>query len=83
MGTLDAGGKVVLAPTTSPDDILSLVSEEEVTITAMVPAVTAVCMEMLEYDEDYDISSLKILQVGGAVLEDSLAKRLFKSGHAS
>ena len=78
LGTLDAGGKVVLAPTTSPDDILSLVSEEEVTITAMVPAVTAVCMEMLEYDEDYDISSLKILQVGGAVLEDSLAKKIIQ-----
>lgn len=78
LGTLDVGGKVVLASTTSPDDILALISEEKVTITALVPAVTAVCMEMLEYDEDYDISSLRILQVGGAMLEDSLAQKIIE-----
>lgn len=37
-----------------------------------------VCMEMLEYDEDYDISSLKILQVGGAMLEDYLADKIIE-----
>lgn len=78
LGTLDAGGRVVLAPTTSPDDILTLISEEEVTITALVPALVTVCMEMLEYDDDYDISSLKILQVGGAMLEDSLADKIIE-----
>lgn len=78
LGTLDAGGKVVLAPTTSPDDILTAITEEKVTITALVPAMVTVCMEMLEYDEDYDISSLKILQVGGAMLEDSLADKIIE-----
>lgn len=29
LGTLDTGGKVVLAPTTSPDDILTAITEEE------------------------------------------------------
>ena len=28
------------------------------------------------WDEDYDISSLRILQVGGAMLEDSLADKI-------
>lgn len=78
LGTLDTGGKVVLAPTTSPDDILTAITEEEVTITALVPAMVTVCMEMLEYDEDYDVSSLKILQVGGAMLEDSLADKIIE-----
>lgn len=78
LGTLDVGGKVVLAPTTSPDDILTAITEEKVTITALVPAMVTVCMEMLEYDEDYDISSLKILQVGGAMLEDSLADKIIE-----
>lgn len=78
LGTLDVGGKVVLAPTTSPDDILMAITEEEVTITALVPAMVTVCMEMLEYDEDFDISSLKILQVGGAMLEDSLADKIIE-----
>ena len=35
-------------------------------------------MEMLECDEDYDISSLRILQVGGAMLEDSLADKIIQ-----
>ena len=78
LGTFDIGGKVVLAPTTSPDDILTAITEEKVTITALVPAMVTVCMEMLEYDEDYDISSLKILQVGGAMLEDSLADKIIE-----
>ncbi len=78
LGTLDSGGKVVLASTTSPDDILTAITKEKVTITALVPAMVTVCMEMLEYDEDYDISSLKILQVGGAMLEDSLADKIIE-----
>ncbi|PYG90252.1 yersiniabactin salicyl-AMP ligase [Ruminiclostridium sufflavum DSM 19573] len=76
LGTLDKGGKVVLCANTSPDEILSLITEEKVTITALVPAMVTVCMEMLELDEEYDISSLKILQVGGALLEDTLADRI-------
>lgn len=76
LGILDAGGKVVLAPTTSPDDILNLITEEKVTITALVPAMVTVCMEMLEWDDELDISSLKILQVGGAMLEDALADKI-------
>ena len=78
LGTLDVGGKVVLASATSPDDILDAITEEGVTITALVPAMVTVCMEMLEWDKDYDISSLRILQVGGAMLEDSLADKIIK-----
>lgn len=47
-------------------------------VTALVPAMVTVCMEMLEWDEDYDISSLRILQVGGAMLEDSLADKIIE-----
>lgn len=78
LGTLDVGGKVVLSSTTSPDDILSMITEKRVTITSLVPAMVNVCMEMLEWDEEYDISSLKVLQVGGAVLEDSLADKIIE-----
>lgn len=78
LGTLDVGGKVVLSSTTSPDDILSMITEERVTITALVPAMVNVCMEMMEWDEEYDISSLKVLQVGGAVLEDTLADKIIE-----
>ena len=76
LGTLDVGGKVVMAPNTSPDEILSLIEEERVTITALVPAIVSVCLEMMEYESELDLSSLKILQVGGAMLEIGLAWRI-------
>lgn len=78
LGTLDVGGKVVLAPTTSADDILNAITKERVTITALVPAMVTICMELLEWEEEYDISSLKILQVGGAMLEDVLADKIIE-----
>ncbi len=76
VGTFDVGGKVILSKTTSPDEILSLISEEHVTMTALVPALVNMCLEMLEWDESFDLSSLKLLQVGGAVLEDTLADKI-------
>lgn len=76
LGTLDRGGTVILCKNTGPDEILELITEKHITITALVPAMVTVCMEMMEWDECYDISSLKILQVGGAVLEDSLADKI-------
>lgn len=76
LGTLDAGGKVIMSRNTSPDEILSIITEKKVTITALVPAMVSICMEMLEWDENYNISSLKVLQVGGAMLDDTLADKI-------
>lgn len=76
LGTLDVGGKVVLCRNTSPDEILALITEKKVTITGLVPAMVNVCMEMLEWDDGFDISSLEVLQVGGAMLDDTLADRI-------
>lgn len=78
LGILDKGGKLVLCKNTSPDEILEMITEKKVTITALVPAMVSVCMEMMEYDEEYDLSSLKVLQVGGAMLEDSLADKIIE-----
>lgn len=68
------GGKVVLCPVTSPDEILPLIEEEKVTITGLVPAMANICIDFIKVD-DYDISSLKVLQVGGSVLEEKLAEK--------
>jgi yersiniabactin salicyl-AMP ligase len=76
MGTLYYGGKVVICPTTSPDEILSLIDDEKATITGMVPAIAGMCVEYLETDDEYDISSLEVLQVGGSVLDASLAEKI-------
>ena len=77
MGTFAKGGKVVLSNVTSPDEILPLIEEKKVSITGFVPAIANICMDYLEY-EDYDLSSLKIVQVGGSVLEPWLAEKIEK-----
>ncbi len=72
IGTLNVGGRVVFATASSPDEILGLIEEEEVTITGLVPVLGKMCIDLLEYD-DYDLSSLKVVQIGGSVLEPKLA----------
>lgn len=75
IGTLIYGGRVVICPTTSPDEIIPLIEDEEVTITGLVPAMANMCMEFLKIEE-YDLSSLKVLQVGGSVLDSITAERI-------
>ena len=79
IGTMDMGGTVVLCKNTSPDEILSLITEKQVSITALVPAMVSMCMEMMEWDDSFDLSSLRVLQVGGAMLEDTLADKIIEN----
>ncbi len=76
LGTLSVGGKIVLAPTASCDEAFPLIEKEKVTITALVPAMVNLWLEVLEWDTEGDISSLELVQVGGAVLDVNLAKRI-------
>ena len=75
IGTLINGGKVVLASTPSFDDCFLLIEQEAVTVTALVPALVSTWLKALEWN-DNDISSLKLLQVGGAKLSSELAYRI-------
>jgi yersiniabactin salicyl-AMP ligase len=76
LGTLSVGGKVVLCKTTSCDEAFPLIEKEKVTITALVPALVNLWLEVLEWDTSNDISSLEVLQVGGSMLDENLAKRI-------
>lgn len=76
LGTLSAGGRVVLCPTTSCEEAFALIEEEKVTITALVPALANLWLEVLEWDTVSDISSLEVLQVGGAMLDARIAQRI-------
>lgn len=78
MGTLLSGGTVVLAKTSSPDELLILLSQHKVTHTGMVPAVVNLLMDMLEWWDEGDLSGWKVLQVGGSVLEQSIARRILE-----
>ncbi|MFL1674999.1 (2,3-dihydroxybenzoyl)adenylate synthase [Paenibacillus dendritiformis] len=75
LGTLYAGGKVVLAPGASPDIAFPLIAKEGVTITAVVPPLALIWLDAAG-SRRYDLSSLQVLQVGGAKFSAEAAKRV-------
>lgn len=79
LGTFSVGGRVIICNVTSSDEIIPLIEKEKVTITSLVPAMCTMCIELLEMDGDYDLSSLKVVQVGGSVLDPYLAAKIEKA----
>ena len=74
-GVLHAGGRVVLARRPSPDEVFPLIERERVTLTAAVPPLVLVWLEAVQ-NTDYDLSSLQVLQVGGAKCSEEVALRI-------
>jgi 2,3-dihydroxybenzoate-AMP ligase len=75
LGTLMAGGTVVLSPTPSPEDAFALIEREKVTVTAVVPPIALLWLDAVEWEEA-DLSSLRLLQVGGSKLGAEPAARV-------
>ncbi|WP_199563909.1 MULTISPECIES: (2,3-dihydroxybenzoyl)adenylate synthase [unclassified Streptomyces] len=75
VGTLCAGGTVVFADSPIADECFESIDRERVTFTSVVPTVAQLCLEAAEWNEA-DLSSLKLLQVGGARLPRSVAERI-------
>ncbi|KRE88747.1 AMP-dependent synthetase [Frateuria sp. Soil773] len=75
LGTLSVGGRVVMARTPGSDETFALIARERVNVTALVPPLVQLWLQAREWD-DADLSSLRLLQVGGARLEPALAKRI-------
>jgi 2,3-dihydroxybenzoate-AMP ligase len=72
---LQAGGRVVLADTTEPTEAFRLIEQERVTHTSLVPALAMRWLDAAER-ERCDLSSLRVLQVGGAKLNPEPAQRV-------
>lgn len=75
LGTLYAGGTAVLAAHPSPEEAFPLIERERVTITALVPPLAMVWLEAAKARR-HDLSSLRVLQVGGARLSTEVARRV-------
>jgi 2,3-dihydroxybenzoate---[aryl-carrier protein] ligase len=75
LGVLRAGGVAVLAPSPAPDDCFPLIASAGVTLTALVPPMVPLWLEAVEWLPD-DLSSLQVLQVGGARLDPVTAGRV-------
>lgn len=74
-GALYAGATVVLSPSPAPDVAFPLIEREKVTITGVVPPVALVWTEAAR-TTTHDLSSLRLLQVGGAKLIPEVARRV-------
>ena len=74
-GVFMGGGTLVLAPSSSPDVVLPLIERERVT---MMPAVPTVVINLMSYPDlkKYDISSLKVMTIGGSKLNAELAREV-------
>ncbi|MBU8860479.1 MULTISPECIES: AMP-binding protein [unclassified Micromonospora] len=78
LGTLRAGGRVVLSPTPSPDDVFPLITTEGVTLTTLMPPLLAVWLD-LAGDYGVDLSGV-LLEVGGAPLRPEVAREILSRG---
>ncbi|ANN15974.1 2,3-dihydroxybenzoate-AMP ligase [Amycolatopsis orientalis] len=78
LGTLSAGGTVVLCADADPRTAFPLIEAERVTATALVPPLVLVWLDAAEESEEAtaDISSLNLLQAGGARLKAEAARRV-------
>ncbi|MEV6233840.1 (2,3-dihydroxybenzoyl)adenylate synthase [Saccharopolyspora shandongensis] len=74
-GVLHAGGTVVLARRPSPDEVFPLIERERVTLLAAVPPLALVWLDAAANTE-HDLSSLEVLQVGGAKCSEEVARRV-------
>jgi 2,3-dihydroxybenzoate-AMP ligase len=65
LGAFANGGTVVLAPSGSPDEAFPLIEREKATVCAVVPPIALLWLDAVSWSDE-DISSLELLQVGGA-----------------
>ena len=75
MGALYAGSRVVMCPNPSAEPAFGLIAAEGVTITGVVPPVALLWMQAAPRTK-HDISSLQVLQVGGAKFIPEAAARV-------
>lgn len=74
-GALYAGSRVVLAPSPSPEVAFPLIARERVTITGLVPPLALLWLQAAP-GTAHDLSSLEVLQVGGAKFLPESARRV-------
>lgn len=76
LGTLFAGGRVVMLPSAEPSKSFAAIDKEKVTLATAVPAVVQRWIEYEQVNKSGLLSSLEVIQVGGARLADELAYKV-------
>lgn len=74
LGTLYAGGSVVMCPSPDPETAFPLIERERITMTGLVPPLALVWTDAAPAAEQ-DLSSLRLVLVGGAKYSEAAARR--------
>ena len=74
LGTLLAGGRVVMLPSPEPERAFATIAAEGVTIATAVPAVAQRWLAQAADRGAEQLATLRLLQVGGARLADEIAR---------
>lgn len=74
-GAIYAGARVVMAHAPTPDVAFPLIARERVTITGVVPPLALLWLQAAP-KTSHDLSSLRVLQVGGAKFMPEAARRV-------
>ncbi|MGH3760841.1 (2,3-dihydroxybenzoyl)adenylate synthase [Actinophytocola sp.] len=75
LATLIHGGRVVMTRSPKPEVAFGLIERERVTATSLVPAIAQRWVEAAP-GSAHDLSSLRLVQVGGSVLDPAFAARV-------
>ncbi|MFD5805477.1 (2,3-dihydroxybenzoyl)adenylate synthase [Streptomyces sp. NPDC127020] len=75
LGTLYAGGTVVMCPGPEPATAFALIEQEGISLTGLVPPLALLWTEAAARGE-HDLSSLGLVLVGGAKYSEQAARRL-------
>ncbi len=76
LGALVSGGRVVLSGSPAPRTALGLVERERVTVTSVVPTILQRWVEYRTSRREHDLSTLRVVQVGGAPMPLQLAENV-------
>ncbi|MCC7633948.1 (2,3-dihydroxybenzoyl)adenylate synthase [Stenotrophomonas rhizophila] len=76
-GALYAGARVVLSPGPGPDSAFPLIAREAVTCVGLVPPLALLWVQAAA-TTTHDLSSLQVVQVGGAKLVPEAARRVIE-----
>jgi 2,3-dihydroxybenzoate-AMP ligase len=74
-GALAAGARVVMCPSPAAETAFALIAQEKVTITGLVPPLALLWLQAAPRTA-HDLSSLQVLQVGGAKFMPEGARRV-------
>ncbi|MFF0630992.1 (2,3-dihydroxybenzoyl)adenylate synthase [Nocardia sp. NPDC004151] len=75
LGTVATGGAMAFVTDPSPESAFAAIERHQVTVTAVVPPLAQLWCAAVEW-EDADLSSLRLLQVGGAKLAEVNAREV-------